>query len=55
MHIFCFHFRFHGNHDFLFLALLAICLVGNDAFWNCHTKEAISEMFAVMQYCNRLG
>ena len=54
MHIF-FHFRFHGNHDFLFLALSAIFLVGNGAFWNCHIKEATLEMFVFMQYNNRLG
>ena len=30
-------------------------LVGNGAFWNCHAKEATSEMFVFMQYYKRLG
>ena len=30
-------------------------LVGNGAFWNCHTKEATSEMFVVMHHNKRLG
>ena len=40
---------------FYFKHFSAIFLVENGAFWNCHTKEATSEMFVVMQYHNKLG
>ena len=40
-----------------FSSFSALILVGNGAFWYCHTKQATSEMFVetVMQYYIRLG
>ena len=40
-----FHFRFHGNHDFLFLAFSAIFLAKNYYNLNCPTQEAVWLMF----------
>ena len=48
-----FHFRIHGNHDFLFLAFSAIFWAKNYNILDCPTKEAMWQMFVFVLSNNK--